>query len=50
MNRLQQIIDTKRREVAKLLPKREHLRVAALQRNDFRSFAAAQIGVRKRSD
>lgn len=41
MNRLQQILDTKRREAAKLLPRREHLRIAALKRNDFRSFATA---------
>ena len=41
MDRLQQIIETKRGEVAKLLPRREHLRVAALQRNDFRGFAQA---------
>lgn len=40
-NRLTQIIETKHREVAKLLPRMEHLRLAALQRNDFRPFAAA---------
>src|SRR5687767_7956625 len=41
MNRLQQILDVKRAEVAKLLPRAEHLLAAALQRNEFRSFAMA---------
>jgi indole-3-glycerol phosphate synthase len=41
MNRLQQILDVKRTEIARLLPRLEHLRAAALQRNDFRGFAAA---------
>jgi len=41
MNRLQEILEVKNGEVAKLLPRAEHLRVAALQRNDFRSFARA---------
>lgn len=41
MNRLQQILDVKRSEIAKLLPRAEHLRAAALQRNDFRPFAGA---------
>ncbi len=39
--RLQQILDVKQKEVARLLPRLEHLRAAALQRNDFRGFAAA---------
>lgn len=39
--RLQQILDVKRAEVAKLLPRVGHLREAALLRNDFRGFAAA---------
>ncbi|WP_042726083.1 indole-3-glycerol phosphate synthase TrpC [Chthoniobacter flavus] len=41
MNRLQKILDTKETEIAKLLPRLDHLRAAALQRNDFRPFAAA---------
>ena len=41
MNRLQQIIEQKQNEVAKLLPRMEHFRAAALQRNDFRGFGAA---------
>lgn len=40
-DRLQQILAVKQTEVAKLLPRAEHLRAAALQRNDFRGFAAA---------
>ena len=40
VNRLQKILDTKKTEIAKLLPRIEHLRTAALQRNDFRPFAA----------
>ena len=40
-DRLQQILDVKKIEVAKLLPRAEHLRAAALQRDDFRNFAAA---------
>jgi len=40
-DRLLQIIETKKIEVAKLLPRMEHLRAAALTRNDFRGFAAA---------
>jgi len=40
VNRLQQILDTKKNEIAKLLPRLEHLRAAALQRNDLRPFAA----------
>jgi indole-3-glycerol phosphate synthase len=39
--RLQQILEVKRAEVAKLLPRLGHLREAALLRNDFRGFAAA---------
>jgi indole-3-glycerol phosphate synthase len=39
--RLQKIIEVKEREVAKILPKADYLRAAALQRNDFRGFAAA---------
>jgi indole-3-glycerol phosphate synthase len=41
MNRLQEILEVKKTEVAKLLPRAEHLRAAALQRNEFRSFARA---------
>lgn len=41
MNRLTPILEEKQREVAKLLPRAEHLRQAALLRNDFRGFAAA---------
>jgi len=41
MTRLRQILDVKEREVAELLPRTEELRAAALQRNDFRGFAAA---------
>jgi indole-3-glycerol phosphate synthase len=40
VNRLQKILDTKTTEIAKLLPRIEHLRAAALQRNDIRPFAA----------
>ena len=40
-DRLKQILAVKETEVAKLLPRAEHLRAAALQRNDFRGFAAA---------
>jgi len=39
--RLKQILEVKEKEVARLLPRVEHLRAAALQRNDFRGFAAA---------
>lgn len=39
--RLQQILDVKRTEVAKLLPRAEHLRKSALLRNEFRGFASA---------
>ena len=41
VNRLQKILETKKTEIAKLLPRLDHLRAAALQRNDFRPFAAA---------
>ncbi len=41
VNRLQQILDVKKAEIARLLPRTELLRAAALQRNDFRPFAAA---------
>jgi indole-3-glycerol phosphate synthase len=41
MDRLQQILEVKRAEVAKLRPRAEHLRAAALQRNEFRGFARA---------
>jgi len=40
-NRLQQILDVKKTEVARILPRMEHLRNAAMQRNEFRGFAAA---------
>jgi indole-3-glycerol phosphate synthase len=39
--RLKQILDVKEKEVARLLPRAPHLRAAALQRNEFRGFAAA---------
>ncbi len=41
MNRLQQILEVKRSEIARLLPRAELLRAAALQRDDFRPFASA---------
>jgi indole-3-glycerol phosphate synthase len=40
-NRLQQILDVKAREVARLLPRIELLRAAALERTDFRPFSLA---------
>src|SRR5438105_534836 len=40
-DRLRQILEHKRTEIAKLLARAEHLRAAALQRNDFRGFGAA---------
>ncbi|MGB8167952.1 MAG: indole-3-glycerol phosphate synthase TrpC [Chthoniobacteraceae bacterium] len=40
-NRLQKILEVKEREVAKLLPRAELLRAAALVRNDVRPFALA---------
>jgi len=39
-DRLQQILAVKEQEVARLLPKAEMLRAAALQRDDFRGFTA----------
>jgi len=41
MNRLQRILDQKRTEIARLLPRLEHLRAAALLRNDYRGFTTA---------
>lgn len=41
MNRLKEILDHKRTEIERLIPRAEHFRAAALQRNDFRGFAAA---------
>ena len=41
MNRLQPILDQKRTEIARLLPRVEYLRAAALLRNDYRGFADA---------
>lgn len=41
MNRLDEILRVKRSEIDALRPRRESLRRAALQRNDFRSFEAA---------
>jgi indole-3-glycerol phosphate synthase len=40
-NRLQKILEVKEREVAKLIPRTELLRAAALVRNDVRPFALA---------
>jgi indole-3-glycerol phosphate synthase len=40
-NRLKKILEVKEKEVARLLPKAAMLRASALQRNEFRSFAAA---------
>ncbi len=40
-NRLQKILEVKEREVARLLPRAELLRAAALVRNDLRPFALA---------
>lgn len=40
-NRLQQILAVKEQEVARILPRAAHLRAAALERNEFRPFAAA---------
>lgn len=40
-DRLQQILEVKKKEVARILPRAGHLRTAALQRNDFRPFARA---------
>ena len=41
MNRLQIILDQKREEIARVLPRLEHLRAAALLRNDYRGFTTA---------
>ncbi|MDD5349109.1 MAG: indole-3-glycerol phosphate synthase TrpC [Chthoniobacteraceae bacterium] len=41
MNRLQAILDHKRTEIARLIPRMEHLRAAALLRDDYRGFASA---------
>src|SRR5438309_9586633 len=41
MNRLDEILNVKRREIGALQPRREELRRVALLRNDFRSFAGA---------
>jgi indole-3-glycerol phosphate synthase len=41
VSRLDEILDAKRVEIEKLLPRREELRKKALLRNDFRGFAAA---------
>lgn len=41
MSRLQEILDHKKVEIQKILPKSEILRAAALERNDFRSMVAA---------
>ena len=41
MDRLQEILEAKRREIARLVHRSDHLRAAALQRNDFRSFRDA---------
>lgn len=40
-DRLQKILDVKKQEVARILPRAAHLRAAALQRNDFRPFTRA---------
>lgn len=41
MNRLEEILRVKRVEIERLRPHRDELHKAALQRNDFRSFASA---------
>ncbi|HEX4085125.1 MAG TPA: indole-3-glycerol phosphate synthase TrpC [Chthoniobacteraceae bacterium] len=41
MDRLQEILENKRREIAKMLHRTEMLRAGALQRNEFRSFRDA---------
>jgi len=40
-NRLQEILDHKQKEIAKILPRMEHLKTAALHRQDFRGFGIA---------
>jgi hypothetical protein len=49
MNRLTPILEQKQREVAKLLPRMEHLRMAALRRNDSVDSASHWIADRMRS-
>ncbi|MDP9290968.1 MAG: indole-3-glycerol phosphate synthase TrpC [Verrucomicrobiota bacterium] len=44
MNRLQEILDAKKKEIARLLPRAAHLRAGALLRNDFRSLSTALKG------
>lgn len=41
MDRLKEILDVKRGEIARLLPRAEELRAQALLRNDFRPFGSA---------
>jgi indole-3-glycerol phosphate synthase len=41
MNRLTEILDAKRQEIARLQPRADHLRIAAIQRNDFRDLGIA---------
>ena len=41
MNRLEIILEQKRTEIARLLPRLENLRAAALLRNDYRGFATS---------
>jgi indole-3-glycerol phosphate synthase len=41
MDRLQEILEAKRREIAKMIHRAGHFRAGALQRNDFRSFRDA---------
>ncbi|HEY2615364.1 MAG TPA: indole-3-glycerol phosphate synthase TrpC, partial [Chthoniobacterales bacterium] len=41
MDRLEEILRTKRMEIERLRPQADELRKAALERNDFRSFASA---------
>jgi indole-3-glycerol phosphate synthase len=41
MDRLQEILETKRREIARMLHRCDRLRAGALQRNDYRSFRDA---------
>jgi indole-3-glycerol phosphate synthase len=41
MNRLEEILAVKRREIEQLRPRREQLRSEALRRNEFRSFRSA---------
>ncbi len=41
MDKLREILEVKKEEVAELLPKRQEMRARALERNEFRSFARA---------